>query len=563
MRALRRTATIVAAVMLPGAMLTTTATAAHLASVSPRTSTASSTASPSAPPAPSPGHRTPGPRSETPRPKMTAKNCLTVLDPVQPGQRFSRVVSRTCGQRAEKALAEAQQARTLLLKVYEHEQLRGNWEVYSSSGGSCDASGYGIRDLGYTASTTTTSFVMYNNCTKVTAYQATDFRGLSEDYYGDRVVNVGLKMNDRISSAWLKNAPRKLPPGETVAVAMGDSYISGEGGRWNGNSPTGDLTRNGSDRATTCTILSCDYDPARIYGGTTADGGNGCHRSDTAEIEGRSSGIPVTTRINLACSGAETAHVRNTTFKGEPPQVDQLANIAAQAQVKYIVLSIGGNDLDFTGIITDCVRRYVVGLGPCNGLHQPNIDRKLAGVRANIAASIADIRAAMGAQSGYRIILQSYPSPLPRGSESRFPASADSLRRGCPFHGADEDWARDRLIPQISESLRQVARENNVEFLDLRNALERREVCGRDTRQADEQNPADTVSEWARDISYFQGHIQEDAHPNAYGQAALGNCLQKMAVLSPGFYGCDNGGPGTSATAMTVRPIPPQARARR
>src|SRR6201996_7091060 len=60
-------------------------------------------------------------------------------------------------------------------------------------------------------------------------------------------------------------APAAARP--TAIVAMGDSFISGEGGRWlgNGSEPFG--TRSGSDRAAlACGPLGCEYDPARVYG---------------------------------------------------------------------------------------------------------------------------------------------------------------------------------------------------------------------------------------------------------------------------------------------------------
>src|ERR1700709_38001 len=57
----------------------------------------------------------------------------------------------------------------------------------------------------------------------------------------------------------------------TAIVAMGDSFISGEGGRWlgNGSEPLGN--RSGTDRAAfDCGALGCEYDPARIYGASEA-----------------------------------------------------------------------------------------------------------------------------------------------------------------------------------------------------------------------------------------------------------------------------------------------------
>jgi hypothetical protein len=80
-------------------------------------------------------------------------------------------------------------------------------------------------------------------------------------------------------------------------VSLGDSYISGEAGRWQGNSInlTGD--RDGTDRAADCsTPVTCTYDAGSVYvHGTDA---NGCHRSDVAEI--LSAAIPADLKVNLA-----------------------------------------------------------------------------------------------------------------------------------------------------------------------------------------------------------------------------------------------------------------------
>ncbi|AWZ04788.1 MULTISPECIES: hypothetical protein [unclassified Streptomyces] len=64
------------------------------------------------------------------------------------------------------------------------------------------------------------------------------------------------------------------PSGPAVAVAMGDSFISGEAGRWLGNTDRYDGSRNGTDRAWTG---GSKYDPAKVYGASGAVGG--CHRS--------------------------------------------------------------------------------------------------------------------------------------------------------------------------------------------------------------------------------------------------------------------------------------------
>ncbi|MCZ0981950.1 hypothetical protein O1L60_31610 [Streptomyces diastatochromogenes] len=243
--------------------------------------------------------------------------------------------------------------------------------------------------------------------------------------------------------------------GPTAVVAMGDSYVSGEAGRWLGNSLTNSGSRNGTDRAWTGSA----YDPSRVYGATAG----GCDRSDVSEV--RSAGPIASSLINLACSGATTKNVFRASqggeaYKGEAPQADQLAAVAAANDVKLIALSIGGNDLGFADVISTCATDYVVWYSYCHDDQQAEVDAKIDGVMANVGRSVDEIRAVMTAAgyaaSDYRIVLQSYPSPIPRAAENRYAESgwARTNTGGCPFWNADSDWARDSLVPQIADRLK-------------------------------------------------------------------------------------------------------------
>ena len=342
----------------------------------------------------------------------------------------------------------------------------------------------------------------------------------------------------------------------TAAVSMGDSYISGEAGRWRGNSDDGNGSRDGTDRAWT----GSGYDPARVYGATYA---NGCDRSDVAEV--RSAPTVGQAQINLACSGATTANIFRAShggrpFKGEAPQADQLAVVAAHYRVQLIALSIGGNDLGFGDVITACVEDYVVYDSYCHTDQQKAVDGRMAAAMAGVAKSIDEIRAVMAAAHytprDYRIVLQSYPSPIPRGRENRYPERGISRvdTGGCPFWNVDSDWARDSLVPQISNRLAAVAASRGVQFLDLRDVLQGREVCSTATRQATSTDgPTAVTSEWSRflDYYYLQGKTQESFHPNYYAQLALGRCLTLMASRVTGNWSCHNT-PGRDASGMVL-----------
>ncbi|MFD9125610.1 GDSL-type esterase/lipase family protein [Kitasatospora sp. NPDC059571] len=350
-------------------------------------------------------------------------------------------------------------------------------------------------------------------------------------------------------------APAAAATGPTAVVSMGDSYISGEAGRWKGNSDTTSGSRDGTDRAWT----GSGYDPTRVYGTTYA---SGCDRSDVAEV--RSAPTVAQTQINLACSGATTANVFRAanggqSFKGEAPQADQLAQVAANNTVKLITLSVGGNDLGFADVISTCVQDYEIWYSYCNDDQQAAVDAKMSTAMAGVGKSIDEVRAVMSAagyaSGSYRIVLQSYPSPIPRSSENRYPESGWSRTStgGCPFWDGDATWARDTLVPEISDHLAAVAAAKGVQFLDLRDLLQGREVCSTATRLAAPGTaPSATTSEWARFLDMgttTQGTLQESFHPNYYAELALGRCLTLLAAQTSGNWSCRNT-PGQDAAGM-------------
>ncbi|QLE75636.1 hypothetical protein FGW37_32195 [Streptomyces rectiverticillatus] len=354
--------------------------------------------------------------------------------------------------------------------------------------------------------------------------------------------------------------PASAPPaGPSVAVALGDSFISGEGGRWLGNTDRYDKGRNGTDRAWTGTA----YDPGRVYGATGAL--RGCHRSDVAEI--LTAPLPVAERINLACSGAETQHVLSAargglSLNGEAPQADRLAQIARTKKVTLVALSVGGNDLGFGTVIGDCAYDWAFSR-LCWKKQAAEVDRKLPAVRAKVSAVVDDVRATMAAagygDGDYRLVLQSYPSPLPGGEEFRLrEGDPNRLRRdGCPVNDRDASWARYTLVPQLSAMIRDVAASRGADFLDLKDTMAGHEVCALGTTQVGATGPDARKHEWFRFLDYAdtQGTLEESLHPNAFGQRALGACLGLVAAARPGRPGCvaDYLGDG-SPTAMRIRP---------
>lgn len=349
-------------------------------------------------------------------------------------------------------------------------------------------------------------------------------------------------------------------------VSVGDSYISGEAGRWYGNSNTQSGSRNGTDRAAHGHWWGTHYHDWDIYLDGTAE--NDCHRSDVAQVRSTSTGF---TPINVACSGAVTANVFRASQggqsrNGEIPQADRLQQLAGGYDVELVTISIGGNDLGFADIISDCAAGWSSSSSSnpdyCHDDQQPLVDQRMPGAMADVGKAIDEVRAALAAagnpQGSYRIVLQSYPSPIPRAAENRYPETGWSRldTGGCPFWNEDSDWARDSLVDQISDNLAAVAASKGVEFLDLRDFLQGREVCSTATSLVT-SSPSATQSEWVRFLvsGWGQGELQESFHPNAYAQKAMGTCLDALWAAAPGDYACQNvPGQGTNTVSFTALP---------
>jgi hypothetical protein len=326
----------------------------------------------------------------------------------------------------------------------------------------------------------------------------------------------------------------------SAVVTLGDSYISGEAGRWKGNTASSAPGRLGTDRAWRPTPGNPAgvIDRSLVYGATAV---NGCHRSDVAPII--SAGLPFRKAINLACSGAKTVNVLRASaggvgLKGEAPQDDQLATVARSNDVKLVVLMIGGNDLGFGNIVGACVSAYLAGTAPCSSL-QPTIQAGLPAMAAAVSATVDDVRATMkdaGYRSGdYRLVLESYPAPMPSPATDRYHGTAPDARAtvgGCPFLDVDAAWSHSVFSPELTSTLAGVAHNRKVQFLDLTDAFRGHELCS-STAQQSTGHPSSATSEWVRFIDLAgQGDSAESLHPNAFGQQALGRCLALATLTS-------------------------------
>jgi hypothetical protein len=343
----------------------------------------------------------------------------------------------------------------------------------------------------------------------------------------------------------------------TAVVSLGDSFISGEGGEWQGNSNDSGDGYLGTDRAYDPSTGTSD--PRRVYGNTYGQ----CDRSDVAEVSPKSLPVKVDAYVNVACSGAQTNAIW-TSFKGEAPQADQLAAAAKKYQVTTVVLSIGGNDLDVSGMLKTCGKDFMTWQSACtaDGGVQQQLADGLKTMPSNVDLAIATIRRTMrdaGYPDGsYQFVVQGYPSTLPAAADIRYPGNKYDryTTGGCPFYDADLDWFRGPLTTTVDDTLAMVVKKNpGVSYLDLRDMLAGREVCAKTSYLVAQDRPVSYVtSEWARFVGGSQGIEQEWLHPNAIAQQALGRCLGLFVLaypVKPGQARCVNT-PGEDPSGMKL-----------
>ena len=337
--------------------------------------------------------------------------------------------------------------------------------------------------------------------------------------------------------------------GTPTVVSVGDSYISGEAGRWAGNT-------NGSSNNTDALGSTAYYDNASNTGEVI----NRCHRSKAAEII---IGGGVNSK-NLACSGATTSTTTGSDFKpgldfyngsAGQGQALMLQNFAAANNVKMINLSIGGNDFNFASIVQSCVQDWL--LSPswwkdyCNDDSSVTANFTTANINAKTALiknAILNINTAMAnagySSSQFSIVVQDYPSPLPTSSGFRYGESGYTRQNtgGCGFWNNDANWANNTALPTINNSVKNAAAQtglSNIKVMELQNTFAGRRLCENTVGLLEEKGlstwqSAGAVdnSEWIEQIRtvstvfgpYF---VQESLHPNYWGEKALRNCVRQ------------------------------------
>jgi len=337
--------------------------------------------------------------------------------------------------------------------------------------------------------------------------------------------------------------------GPASVVSVGDSAISGEAGRWAGNT-------NGSPSNVDA------LGPTAYYDAGSAEAIHGCHRSKASEI-----GI-FAASANLACSGARTytqPFSSGSDFKpgldfyddgaGHIGQARALQQYAATHNVKLVVALIGANDYGFADIVQQCVLDWLTSPSWWkNYCHDDSsmtskfTAANVAAITTRVANAFLNLRTAMRnanyADASWKLLVQTYSSPLPRGAQIRYSQSGFTRQNigGCGVWNADADWANDTVVATLNGTVRNAAAAtgmSNIAVFDAQNALVGHRLCENTDGLLEEQGLASWRSAGAADRSEWVSQIrttttlfgpyqlQEDAHPSYWGQLALRNCLRQ------------------------------------
>ena len=338
--------------------------------------------------------------------------------------------------------------------------------------------------------------------------------------------------------------------GTPAVVTLGDSAISGEAGRWAGN------TNDSPSRV--------DALGSTAYWDTPfGESISGCHRSKAAQAH-IGGGV---LSANLACSGARTyTHGTGdgedfkpgidfyTDAQGRKGQALALQEYAATHNVKTVVLMIGANNYGFAAIVERCVTNWITSpswwpnycsddsdmTSRFTASNQALITDQVRGAFLNVAQAMAN---AGYSTSQYTVLAQTYWSPIPYGSGFRYPESGWDRQSigGCGTWNRDADWANNTVVTAMNNSVKNGAAQSglpNVKTLDLVSSLVGRRLCENTVGLLEEKGIASWQSrgavdktEWVSQIrttSTISGpyQLQEDGHASYWGQKAMRNCLR-------------------------------------
>ena len=247
--------------------------------------------------------------------------------------------------------------------------------------------------------------------------------------------------------------------GTPAIVALGDSAISGEAGRWAGN------TNNSSSRVDA--LGSTAYHDV-----AGAEAIRGCHRSKAAEVhigdgvlerEPRVLGrahvdergrqrLQARHRLLLGRLRPQGPGARPSAVRGDAQRArGHAADRRQQLRVRRHRAAVRDRLADLPVVVAELLLRRLQHQVP---VHAPRAWRRrprTSAARSSTSARRWPRPATRTRQ--YTILAQTYSSPIPRGSGFRYPQSGFTRQTigGCGVWNRDADWANDTVVQHVQQ----------------------------------------------------------------------------------------------------------------
>ncbi|MGW7541146.1 SGNH/GDSL hydrolase family protein [Streptomyces sp. NPDC054770] len=205
---------------------------------------------------------------------------------------------------------------------------------------------------------------------------------------------------------------------------------------------------------------------------------------------------------DVSCSGATTAQM--TTAQGTAPA--QFS--ALRRSTKLVTLSIGGNDIGFTSIITNCA---VLGAtdpagAPCKASYDADGTDGVQEAIAQTAPKVAKVLRGIRKRAPHaRVLVVGYPDLFPADGGACTSPTA-------PFAAGDFSWMRDGELA-LNAMLARQARRAGAQYVDTYTPTIGHDLCA----------PAD--ERWIEDLLPL--HPGAPIHPNAAGHQAIAAAVER------------------------------------
>lgn len=316
-----------------------------------------------------------------------------------------------------------------------------------------------------------------------------------------------VRLDARLGGAHLRPVRQRIVVRDWLIVAIGDSVASGEG-----------------------------VPEAFSFGARAPWQSARCHRSGRAGVaraarqieadDGHSS----VTFVHVACSGAEVETGLLGPYAGavpprdEPalePQVPILNRLARKRKVDAVLLSIGANDVNFSGIAAfcaaapshDCFARALprdFGGDGATSVRQAVID-DLAALRRSYRRLAARIS---GRIPSSRIYISEYFDPTHNATG----ASCETLFGAIDANEVEQ--ARTRILAPLNRAVATAASQNHWHLVDgIAASFGRHGYC------AGRQAWVNTLGDSLRNLGGIAGRHRGTLHPNSSGHEVIGTLL--------------------------------------